>query len=163
MIGLSLEISKKDLARIAKKFKRTPQEIINSVNQWGQILRRDVIQSADEAGIQSFRGNLKGRGTQWRKVTEKTRGMLVMPGHAAALDSMRPHFVRVDHTRPDLLAWANQSNSAVIQAMSSDVLAHRRKKFAIFVKPHPFLKRGIGRAVPKLGPLLRLGVKNAWK
>ncbi len=160
---IQIKVDKSFGPRFAQRLKRVPDGVVRGMNDWGQILRREILQSQREAGIQPYTGKLGGRGTQWRKATKERAGYLTTPGYGVALDSMKPHFVSVTQERYGLLNWALQARSNSINKRAQAVAAGKRLRFGLYVKPHPFKNRGLQRALPKLRPIVMAATRKALR
>lgn len=123
--------------------------------KWGKILEKDIKLSARSAGIKRFSGTLFKEGIQYRQKPNGRTGKLFMRLYGLHLDSMTPHRVNVNSSRARLLSWASQSRKGNIRKKAAGVRNRKIKDFVIFVKPHPFIRRGWNRARPKLGPILK--------
>jgi hypothetical protein len=135
--------------------KRLPEMVRIGMMRWGKILVRDMKISARRAKINRFTGSLQGKGVRWEQGPRSDIGYLFMRLHGVYLDSMGPHYVNVTRRRTSLLAWAKTARSAVIRRKAGLVERKELKKFAIYVKPHPFIANGYRRARPKLRAVLK--------
>ena len=140
------------LNRIKKKL---PIMIRLGMMRWGKILVRDMKLSARRSGIKQFTGTLQGLGIRWEQGVRSDIGYLFMRLYAIYLDSMAPHYVNITRRRSRLLAWAKLARGSTIRRKASRVEKRELKNFSIYVKPHPFIARGYGRARPKLRPVLK--------
>ena len=135
--------------------KRLPEMTRLGMQRWGRILVRDLKLSARRAKIKQFSGTLQGLGIRWEQKKKGNTGYLFMRLYAIYLDSMKPHYVSVHRRRTRLLAWAKISRSSSIRRKATMVETGKLKRFAIYVKPHPFIAIGYGRARRKLRPVLK--------
>ena len=114
--------------------------------RWGKILEGAMRQSAFDAGIKPTKEPILG--IEWRQRKNGKVGELFMRQEGIFLDQMRPHYVNVTRQRTRLLRWALHANGK-IRSKARQVASKERDKFSIFVKPHPFTKRGYSKARPK--------------
>ncbi len=135
--------------------KRLPKMTRLGMRRWGKILARDMKLSARRAGIKDFTGKLQGLGIRWEQSVRGDTGYLFMRLYAIYLDSMAPHYVSITRRRTRLLAWARRARSSTINRKARMLGRGELKRFAIYVKPHPFIAQGYGRARPKLRPVLK--------
>lgn len=156
VVKMTVKGDVKAAARL-KRVKKLPQLTREAMRKWGNILVRDMKQSARDAGIQSDTGVLLGYGTRWEQAPQGNTGVLMMPEYGAQLDGMSPHWVSVSQRRQRLLAWAARHNFTA----AHQIYAGERRKFSIFVRPHPFILNGWRRARRKLPVLLRQAAKQA--
>ena len=140
------------LNRIKKKL---PKMIRLGMKRWGNILARDMKLSARRANIKDFQGILQSTGIRWEQGVKSDTGFLFMRLYAIFLDSMSPKYVAVKRTRTVLLRWAKLARSPRIRRKAKMVETKELKSFAVYVKPHPFIARGYGRARPKLRAVLK--------
>ena len=135
--------------------KRLPKLTRLGMRRWGNILVRDMKLSARRAKIKDFKGVLQGVGIRWEQGVRSDTGYLFMRLYAIYLDSMAPHYVNITRRRTRLLAWAKLARVSTIRGKASMVEKRELKNFSIYVRPHPFIARGYGRARPKLKPVLK--------
>ena len=141
--------------------KRLPKMTRKGMIRWGRILAKDMKLAARKSGIKRFSGTLQGLGIRWDQGVRSNTGYLFMRLYAIYLDSMAPHYVNVTRRRTRLLAWAKIARSQNIRRKARMVERRELKNFAIYVKPHPFIAQGYGRARPKLRPILkRLAIRG---
>ncbi len=140
------------LNRIKKKL---PKMTRLGMRRWGNILVRDMKLSARRANIKDFQGILQGPGIRWEQGVRSDTGFLFMRLYAIFLDSMSPKYVSIKRTRTVLLRWAKMAKSPAIRRKARMVEKKELKSFSIFVRPHPFIARGYGRARPKLQQVLK--------
>ncbi len=140
------------LNRIKKKL---PKMTRLGMRRWGKILVRDMKLSARRAGIRDFKGILQTTGIRWDQGVRSDTGYLFIRLYGIYLDSMTPKYVAVKRSRTVLLRWAKLARSPSIRRKARMVERKELKSFAIYVKPHPFIATGFGRARPKLRPVLR--------
>ena len=134
---------------------RLPQMIKKGMMRWGKILVRDMKLSARKANIKEFSGTLQELGIRWEQRVKGDTGYLFMRLYAVYLDSMAPHYVNITRRRSRLLVWAKTARSPNIRRKARMVEKKELKSFAIYVKPHPFIAQGYGKARPKLMPILK--------
>jgi hypothetical protein len=134
--------------------KRLPEMTRLGMMRWGNILVRDMKMAAFQAKIKNFSGTLQSTGIRWEQGVRSDTGYLFMRLYAIYLDSMAPHYVNITRRRTRLLAWGKVSKLSTIRRKSRMVEKGELKSFAIFVRPHPFIAQGYGRARPKLRPVL---------
>ncbi len=116
-------------------------EVSKGVQEWGNILVKDLRNSAMRAGITNFSGALlKGRGIRWEMRPKGYVGYLYMYQYGTYLDRMRNHYVTVKRTRKNLREWYSQKVSAL----------GPNEEPTIFVRKHPFINEGFRIARPKL-------------
>jgi len=134
---------------------RLPKMTIEASRRWGRILEKNMRRSARNAGIKDFTGTLLNteRGIDWRQGKNSKTGYLFMRLYGIYLDSMRPHPVYVTRRRTRLLAWAK--SKPMFRERAARVEEGRQSKFAIYVKPHPFIAAGYRKARTKLRPVLK--------
>lgn len=142
---------------------RTVPATSNGMYRWGMTLERDLIASSMNAGIKRFKGNLQGGGIRWEQKNNARVGRLMMPAYGIMLDSMKPHHVTVKKTRTNLLAWARRASNPKIRKKARQIDAGTRKRFGIFVRPHPFIDRGFKTARPKLNAIVRRELRKEIK
>lgn len=145
---------KQKLKSLFKRVGRWPQFTREGMRDWGGILERDTKASATQARISRFTGTLWGKGIEWRQGPKSDHGGLFARKEYIQLDSMKPHFVNITKQRTVLLRWASRAGIPVIQTAARNIKSGRIKKYAVGVKPHPFIQRGYQRALPKLTPTL---------
>lgn len=155
-----------DAVRVQRNLNKLAIEIPNwtsqSMYKWGKILEKDMVNSARKAEIGSFSGNLYGgRSIEYRQRPRGKIGKLFISQYLIYLDSMRDHWVNVNRSRTTLLTWA--SKSIYFRKKASAVRRGKLKKFGIFVTRHPFIQTGYRRALPKLTPYLREGLRRGFK
>lgn len=146
------------LSRIRRK---VPESTSEALNEWGTILERDMKNSAIQAGIKPFTGTLFTKGIEWRMKPKGRIGRLFIRQYGVFLDSMRPHAVAFKKSRTRLLAWGLQARSLGVRVQAALVDEGIQKSAAIFVRPHPFIRRGFRRARPKLRPIARKHLDRA--
>lgn len=135
--------------------KNLPKMVRLGMQRWGRILERDMKAAAKSAGITNFTGTAQGKGIRYEQGQRSDSGFLFMRLYMVYLDSMRPHYVAISMRRTRILAWAKQARSPVFRKNAREIEKGTSKKFSIFVKPHPFIRIGYGRARPKLRPVLK--------
>jgi len=159
--------NRRDLIKAANTIgrirKRLPKTTRLGMQRWGKILVRDMKTSARQAFIMDSSGNLQGNGVRWEQSKRSNTGYLMMPQYAVQLDSMRPHWVSVKGSRQRLLAWSKKAIIPNIRTRARMVESGKIKSFGIYVKPHPFIQRGIARAVPKIRPVFKRAVARGVK
>ncbi len=141
----------KSLNRIKKKL---PKMTRLGMRRWGKILVRDMKLSLRRVSLE-FTGMSEGKGIRWEQGKRSDVGYLFMRREYLALDHMRPHWVSVKRSRTILLKWAKQAIILNIKRRARMVEKGTLKSFGVYVKPHPFIQRGYGRARPKLRAVLR--------
>jgi hypothetical protein len=99
--------------------------------------------------ITPFTGNLFRNGIRWRQGKNTSYGGLFIPQYAVYLDSMRPHFVSIKPSRATLMNWAMRARYAGVRKQGRKAATGLRHG-KVFVRPHPFIRRGYNRARPKL-------------
>ena len=154
-----IRVNKRDVDRVRKRLKREEmkvQQVIKSEREWGQVLVRDIKSSAKLAGIQSFTGRLQGRGVRWEQ--KGSTGELLIDRDRVYLDSMKPHFVNIQKSRGALVQWGKQAINPEVRRVSKAIESGRVKKYGIQVKPHPFIRDGFNRAIPKLDMIIRKNI-----
>ncbi len=139
------------LNRIKKKL---PKMTRLGMRRWGNILVRDMKLSLRRVSV-GFRGVSEGKGIRWEQGKRSDTGYLFMRQEYLALDHMRPHWVSVKRSRTILLRWAKQAIIPNIKRRARMVEKGTLKSFGVYVKPHPFIANGYGRARPKLRPVLK--------
>jgi hypothetical protein len=148
-----------DVPKAQKELGRIEQRLIDKVSDammsWGKTLENEMKNSAHQAYIQPFTGNIYGKGIQYRQKKGSSEGFLFMNQYALALDRMKIHGVYVTRSRSRLLSWASQAINPEIRRGARSVMSGKNKKFVIVVKPHPFIERGFNRAYQKFGMMLK--------
>jgi hypothetical protein len=139
----------------------TPKMMRSAMREYGATLERDLKNSARQARIDPYLGNLYGNGIRWEQGTNSNTGKLYVVESAVMLDAMRPHGVYVRPSRPQLLLWALQARSPVLRQKAQSVISGRRKQFLLNVEPHPFIMRGYKRARSKVPAIIRRHVRAA--
>jgi hypothetical protein len=132
---------------------KLPEMNSRTMMRWGKTLEKDMKVSVKEAGIKSSSGILLGKGIDYRQRPNGNVGRLFIVNHGVMLDDMKPHWVNITRSRTRLLNWARKSRNFKDEAQL--ISTGEMKKFPIFVKPHPFIRRGWQRARPKLNPILK--------
>jgi hypothetical protein len=146
------------------RIRNIPNVVPKAQLEWGQVLERDMKNSARDAGLSNFSGTLiSGRGIRYEQAQNGRIGRLFIRLYGIWQDSMKPHFVTLKRSRKVLLSWAQQSRSQAIRLMAEDIASGRRRQGAIYVKPHPWIKAGYRRARPKLRTILIRHVRDALK
>lgn len=134
---------------------KLPEMTSDVMYQWGKILEKDMKNSAHQADIKPFSGVLFGKGIEWRQRPKGKIGRLFIVKYGLDLDSMKPHYVAFKKSRTRFLRWGLRANSSSIKAKARRAAAGAKKGRSIYVKPHPFVRRGWRRARPKLNALLK--------
>lgn len=143
------------LNRVFARVRRLPDTAVpDAIREWGNVLERDMKNSAFQADIKPFTGSIYSNGIEWRQRQKGLTGMLFMRRAYVYLDSMQPHWVNVTGSRRTLLAWALQAKSSSVRFQARMVQQGIIKKFGIHVSPHPFIQRGYNRSIKKLTPIL---------
>jgi len=140
------------LNRIRRK---VPTMTRKEMRRWGNILERDMKNSARLSGIRRAKGELSTTGIDWRQGPRSDHGELFMRIYGIYLDLMGSHWVSVTRRRTRLLAWAKQARSSKIREKATSVEKGELKSFGIYVHKHPFIQVGYRRARPKLRSLLK--------
>lgn len=141
---------------------RLPSMTREGMRQWGRDrLVPHLKRSAGRAGIQSSTGTLFGNGIRWQQGKKSDKGYLFMRLYGIYLDSMEPHWVKIDRSRVRLLRWARTARSDRIRDKAQDITAGVRTKFSIKVKPHPFIRRGYKNAKSELGRMFKRTTQRA--
>ena len=135
--------------------RRLPEMTRKGMRRWGEILSRDMKRASKQAKIKDFTGTSQLTGIRWEQGAKSDTGFLFMRLYLIYLDSMSPHYVNVTRRRTRLLMWAKLAMSTNIRRKASKVEKGELKKFAVYVKPHPFIAQGFKRARPKLKPVLK--------
>lgn len=144
----------KKLDGYLNRIKRIPDLTREALYDWGKILERDMKSSAKIAHIRKFTGGLYSKGIEWRQRPRGNIGRLFIRKYGLYLDSMKPHWVNITRRRTRLLLWGQQADSDLIRNASILIASGRLRKKAIFVRPHPFIRRGWQMARPKLRLML---------
>lgn len=148
--------------RTLNRIKNNVPEMTREVmRKWGNILVKDMKAAAINADIKSFSQTLQRTGIRWEQTKKGNEGYLFIRLYGIYLDSMNPHFVNVTRRRSRLLAWAKQSKSSSIRRKARRIETRELSKFAIYVKPHPFIASGYRVARPKLRPMIIQSTKKA--
>jgi hypothetical protein len=137
-----------------------PKVINNMMIKWGNILVRELKQSAKNAGIGNFTGTLQKRGIRWEQKKRNMRGELFMRQYGIFLDSMNPHYVNVNNRRQKLLRWSLRAKRQSIRERGKKVETGELKKFSIHVNRHPFIDRGNRLALRRLNPMAKRMLNN---
>ena len=158
--GGDLQKGIKALKRIRTKIPEMSSELML---KWGKILERDVKNSARQAGIKAHTGELFNKGIEYRQKPRGRIGFLFIRDYGVKLDSMNPHYVSITRNRSRLMNWALQANNSTIQSKGRSVASGNRARQSIYVRPHPFIRRGYLRARKKLSPMLKQKVQTTIK
>ena len=162
----TIKIDVKGLTRVKKLFRKltlVPSKIPNAIRDIGYTYVRDLKNSAFNAGIRPFTGEIYGSGIQWRQRPKGKVGSLFINNRYIMLDSMKPHWVALKPTRKRLLLWAQQASDDFISEKATLILSGVKiPNRSIFVRPHPFIVRGMIRADKKIGPIINKHVKMAF-
>jgi hypothetical protein len=135
------------------KARRLPYLNKRITDRWGKVVVRDMKISAQLAGINPFTGTLQDSGIRWE--SHRDGGSLWMRQYGIALDSMPPHFVTVRKSRTRLLNWMLQARSLGLRIVANQIASGKRKRFGLYVKPHPFIQTGYKMARPKLTKIMK--------
>jgi hypothetical protein len=119
------------------------------MQRWGKKLEENIKKSAMLAFIQST-GIIYGKGIEYRQNTNSLNGYLFIRREYVYLDNMRPHVVNVTSSRTRLLSWASRAINPEIRRGSRLVNSGKIKSFPLFVRPHPFIRRGIINSIQRL-------------
>lgn len=144
-----------------------PRGTREGIRKWGKKLERDTTSAAMNAPntrgqkITPMTGNLF-RNIQWRQGKKSNWGGLFVPHYGVLLDSMRPHFVSIKPSRSTLMHWALRARYAGIRKQGRKAATGRRTG-KVYVRPHPFIRRGYNRARPKLGYTLKKELDRSIK
>lgn len=159
MVKVIIISSQKDMVRAVKTLQKIriklPKMTRLGMRRWGNILVRDIKTSARQAFIMDSTGKLQGNGIRWVQGKNSNVGHLVIPQYGVFLDSMRPHWVSVKRSRQRLLAWSKRALIPNIRTRARMVEKGTMRSFGIFVKPHPFIRRGLNRALSKVRPVFK--------
>ena len=138
------------------RFQKLPDMTSDGMMEWGMTLEKDMKNSAKQAGIEPFTGEVYGGGIEWRQRPRGRVGRLFIRAYLVQLDQMRPHWVNITKQRTTLLAWAMQPKHNLSMVVGANAVASGfMKKYPIYVKPHPFIRNGYIRARSKLNPILQ--------
>jgi len=154
---ISVNVNEKTVYGIVEHVRSIPNLTQKSIDRWGKYLENMERAAARQAGIKDFSGDLYGRkGISWRP--DKNGGQLFVIQHGVFLDSMRPHYVVVKKSRKNLLEWASARG---FEPAASMVKQGKLKGFPIYVKPHPFMRKGFIRAYPRLKMYMQEELKKS--
>ena len=143
--------------------RKLPQFTREGMQKWGKMLERDVKAAAINAGVSPFTGILYGSGIRYEQGHRSDIGFLFIRQYGVFLDSMKPHFVSIHRRRTRLLAWAKQARSSAIRNRARLVEMRKLKSFSIYVRPHPFIRQGYNKAIPKLNAVLGIQANKALR
>jgi len=147
--ALTIKLSQGSLKSVegaVKKIGKFPDLISQSMNQWGQILAKDMQVSAAQ-NTEAWRGTLASdKGIQWRQKPKGRLGRLFMYKYGVQLDSMRTH-------------WVSLKRGRTITMWAEDKLKGNLPK-AIEVHKHPFIRKGYDRARPKLRAMINQSMRR---
>jgi hypothetical protein len=144
---------KETITRIKQINTELPKVVRQAQRSMGDGAVGDLKASLTAANVESYNGELYGDGI--RAVQRSQNLDVEVVEHGIMLDGMRPHWVRVDATRPELVRWATQARNNNLRALGNSVEQGSRKKFSLHVSPHPFIQNGVNRSRGKNAALLR--------
>lgn len=161
MIVLKVRVSgEREVIRSLKRIGRFPAMTIEAMREWGETLERNMILSVRAAKIESFTGGLMNR-IEWRQAPKGKTGRLFIPYYGVMLNSMDPHWVSIKPRRMRLLSWGLQARNPYIRSGANDVAVGIRKRYGVYVTPHPFIRYGYNRTRPLLMPMIRRRLAQA--
>jgi hypothetical protein len=82
-----------------------------------------------------------------------------MRKYGVQLDSMEPHWVSIKKSRTVLVRWAKQAQQPNIKRMGNLIEKGVVKQYGVYVKPHPFINKGLNVAIPKLHSYIKENVR----
>jgi len=161
----------KGVAALKRMRTKIPQMTREGMQKWGEMLVGAMKNSARTTGrIKNFTGTLQGKGIRWEQGKRSNTGRLFIRKYGVQLDDFPDQHVAIKRSRPRLLRWALRANSQRIRSGAEMVARGEKyksgkkkgqlKKYAIFVRKHPFIRAGYKRARPKLGPMLKKMAKR---
>jgi hypothetical protein len=130
-----------------------PKAVDRSVSAMSRGAVGDLKATLLAAHVESYNGELYGDGIRANKQGRTTTIEVIE--HGIMLDGMRPHIVRVDSSRPNLLRWAAQARRNDLRSMAASVSAGTRDSFKVLVTAHPFIQKGVNRSRGNNAALLR--------
>lgn len=164
MIIIQLDNTDKTLAQIERRLRSIAPIVRSSLDNWGSnYLVPMLYRSANEEGqLHNVRGNngLYG-GVHWDELGSSNTGILTIIESGVYIDSMEAHYVNIRKDRPNLLNWALQCGNAEIVSKAQQILEGKISKYAIYVKPHPWIKRGISNSKRILPEVLKADLMSA--
>lgn len=134
---------------------RFPKVTIDVTRKWGKILERDIKTSARQAKIKQNTRTIYGKGIRWDQKPKGKIGRLFVRREYIFLDSMKPHWVNMRSSRTRLVSWGEQAMADNLKHAASQIRDGSKRFHRMYVKPHPFLRRGFMRARPKLTKLIK--------
>lgn len=158
-----------ELKKVEKSVKslndKVPRATSTAMHQYGNKLVRNLKDSARLADIKSFAGDngLYGKGIRWEQAPNGKIGTLYMAQHGIFLDSMHPHHLTVRKGRGTLLRWMKQARSSNLRKIAKSIESGKRERYGLYVKPHPFIQRGLRMSNKHLSRLLGTQVNKAVK
>ena len=150
-----LKVKVKKLDKLAAKL---PEMTREGMRRWGKILEKDMKASAkDEAHITPSGGtnSLFTNGIRYEQAKRGNIGKLFIRQYGIYLDSMRPHYVNIQRSRPNFVKWGKRARDPDIRAGAYKVEQGLERAYGIYVQPHPFIRSGYRRARPKLTKILQ--------
>lgn len=158
---------KGDLQRTSNVLKRIRRRIpvmtSSAMMEWGKTLERDMKTSARQANIKPFTGTLYKKGIRWEQRPKGRIGRLLIRQYGIMLDEMKPHWVNITQRRTRLLKWGMRQSNDLIRNASVLIASGKLRKKSIYVRPHPFIMNGWGRARPKLLPIIKKHINMGMK
>ena len=127
----------------------------DEIRKFGKSVEREFKRNARAAGIKQGTSGTQSifkKGIEWHQAKGSLSGQLFIAKHGIQVSEMEPHYVSVKSSRAKLLVWALQSNMA---KKAREVASGKRKSFALFVKPHPFIIQSLGMSNAKLPVYLK--------
>ena len=150
-----------DMARkVQGVIKKLPESITAARDEMGADAVGKLRQAAAFA-IDDFTGRLR-QDIRYIIKTDGTGGSVIMPREGVYVDRMRPHFVSMNADKPTLLAWGQQARSQKIRLAAASIATGHRKSMSLYVRPHPFIARGVNLAVTRHEMILRKHLERAF-
>src|SRR3990167_5192 len=88
---------------------------------------------------------------RWRQ--QKRFAYLTIPQYGTWLDSASPHYVRLQRGRR-ITKWALDKGNPTIRKIAERAIASKSKTY-IYVRPHPWIDKGLNRALRKLPTIVK--------
>jgi len=137
---------------------RFPQMTIETTMKWGRILERDTKSAVRNARIKSSTGTIHGKGIRWDQKKKGKVGRLFVRKEYVFLDRMENHWVNLQKSRTRFVRWAETADADNLKRAASQIQDGSKRTHRVYVKKHPFLRRGFKNARPKLTKLIKANV-----
>jgi len=166
VVGIKMRIDRNSMTsthKMLRRLGRIPFDTIPAAMQeWGQVLERDMKSSAREAGIKYWGGSSKPlfkTGIQWRQRPKSKIGRLFMAAHVLNIDGNGQRKKTVVSLKPgrSITRWVEDPSKLGRKVRTT------RPYNTITVRTHPFIKNGYKRSRPKLNLIIRKHLKEDKK